>query len=289
MLLHRYAWRIILMERNTVVSESTSSASKVILATLVLAIAVLSYFLFSQDNHQPIELSEEAQASFLGNEDPKTNGNQNSQSGETLVETNYPEAETTELELTLLGVVASNIETEASATIQSRLQVRTYFIEDQIAYTNAIIKEISNDRVVLDNNGEIEVLLLQGTDTTQTNLRPIDNSEKLTQAAADPSIGNRPKQLDHIIRLSSNDSVDQIEQYTVSPGLNPKLFKAARFKPGDVLQKVNGIDASTEEGLEQIQQLIPNAQTLVFSVLRGGRTIDLYLDIPSEGLQLKKD
>ncbi|TRY31231.1 type II secretion system protein GspC [Aliiglaciecola sp. M165] len=279
------------IKRIFIVSDNAGSASKIILATLVLAIAVLSYFLFSQNEHQPIELSDEAKSSFLDDSDEPLSAAEIAHSTDTLPESNYPNAEPTKLELTLLGVVASNIETESSATIQSRLQVRTYFIEDQIAYTNAIIKEIRNDRVVLDNDGKIEVLRLQGTKTSEGDISTNNETRETTEQdqSLEQAIGNRPKELEHIVRLVPVDENNSSQGYSVVPGLNPKLFRAARFQPGDVLQTVNGIDVNTEEGLEQIQQLIPNAMTLVFSVLRGGRTINLYLDIPSEGLNIKKN
>ena len=50
---------------------------------------------------------------------------------------------------------------------------------------------------------------------------------------------------------------------------------------------MNGEDVNSQEGLQSIQSLLPTAQTLIFEVLRGGKRVKLYLDIPSEGLKIK--
>jgi general secretion pathway protein C len=273
--------------------------SKTTLGILVIALGVLGYLLFIKPTHEPIELSQELQDSFLQDDAGAALWELNRDDLQSsTAEVDLQGLEKTPLDLQLLGVVASDVKEEGSATIQSRLQIQTYFIEDQIAYTKARLVEIRNDRVILDNEGQVQVLLLQGTPTSnlgyikggnatakQGENTPLSDSPE----ALAKRIGNRPKLLDHIVSTQPYTTNDGYRGLLISPGQNPKLFKSARFKEDDVLQQVNGHDVTTDEGLEAIQTLIPNAQTLVFSVLRGGRVIKLYLDIPSEGLTLKKN
>ncbi|MDO6710037.1 type II secretion system protein N [Aliiglaciecola sp. 2_MG-2023] len=278
--------------------SNSNSNSKIILAILFIAIAVLCYVMFAPPAHEPIELSEEVKKELLN--ETGDIGMQQQQHPQHL----QPEEQEIDLEgippspldISLIGVVASDMDTEASATIQSRLQIRTYFIDDQIAYTNAVIQEIRNDRVILLNEGQRQVLLLRGTassDEDKGNTNTNSNSSNgYDQNSNDDdiakSIGNRPKLLEHIIHISPFDQNDLSAGFNVSPGMNPKLYKSANFKQGDILQKINGNDITTEEGLEAVQTLLPTAQTLVFSVLRGGQVISLYLDIPSENLSIQK-
>ncbi|GAA0856106.1 DUF2138 family protein [Aliiglaciecola litoralis] len=276
-------------------SQGLNRSSKTIISILVLAIAILSYVVFVNPSHDPITLSEEAESSLLDDDANAALWEQNREGLQgTQENVDLEGLEQTPLDLTLLGLVASDTQSEASATIQSRLQVRTYYVNDQIAYTKATLVEIRNDRVILLNNGSKEVLLLQGTKSSDHNyaIDPKDSDGENYTIVDDPEglakkIGNRPKLLEHVISTQPHTANDGTLGMLVSPGQNPKLYKAARFKEGDVLQKVNGHDVTTDEGLEAIQTLIPNAQTLVFSVLRGGRVISLYLDIPSEGLKVK--
>jgi type II secretory pathway component PulC len=74
----------------------------------------------------------------------------------------------------------------------------------------------------------------------------------------------------------------------IYPGLNPALFAQAGFQPDDVLKTINGKSVTIESELEEIKQEFVNADTLVFEVMRKGRIITLYMDIPSESLTLKR-
>ncbi|WP_040522444.1 type II secretion system protein GspC [Aliiglaciecola lipolytica] len=278
--------------------SNKNNNNKTILGLLIIAIAVLSYFMFSTPNHDPVELSEEVK-NELFDESDEVNFEQQNPSQQSTNNNSKIDLEgltSTPLDISLIGVVASNDESEASATIQSRLQIRTYFIDDQIAYTNAIILEIRNDRVILSNDGERQVLLLRGT-ASSDDTKHLDNRSPNQERGYDQhssaediakSIGNRPKLLEHIINISPIVQNNITAGFEVFPGMNPKLYKAAEFKAGDILQKINGNDITTEEGMEAVQQLIPTAQTLMFSVLRGGKVINLYLDIPSDNLSIRK-
>ncbi|MFA3789539.1 type II secretion system protein N [Aliiglaciecola sp. SL4] len=285
----------------TITSHSrvvSMSNSKFILSFLFIAIAALCYIMFGSSNHQPVELSDEVKGELLktseqlAEQQPNTPNDQDGVS-----EVDLEGLPPSSLNISLIGVVASDVDMEASATIESRLQVRTYFIDDQIAYTNAVIQEIKNDRVILLNEGQRQVLLLRGTTSGDNNSATANATNNLTEDYDNNtnnldtarSIGNRPKRLEHIITISPFDNNDISAGFNVLPGMNPKLYRSAKFKPGDVLQKINGNDITTEEGLEAVQTLLPTAQTLMFSVLRGGQVISLYLDIPSENLSIQRN
>lgn len=190
-------------------------------------------------------------------------------------------------DLTLIGVVSSDDQTLSSATIKSNIQIQQYFLGDQIAYTQATLSAIFPDRVVLSLAGNDYILFLEQSAEKTISALPHENQTNNTTSKPRSNaeeIGNRPKRLDHIVTLSPVN--DGGTGFRVAPGLNPDLFKAARFQPGDILQKINGKDLSDPEQYRQVLQMVPNAQALAFTVLRAGRQITLYLDIPSKGLKI---
>lgn len=187
--------------------------------------------------------------------------------------------------LTLLAVVVANPAENSSAVIQFNLVSGNYSIGDSIRNTTVVLEDVSNDNVTVKLDGIRYMLNLQGGEASPYSLSSndsnLDDSEKTLTAK---EIGNRPKQLDHIIAISPENN-----DYSVRPGLNPALFKAAKFKPGDILKSINGKDVTNPEELAQANALIATAQTLKFEVFRGGQTVTLYLDIPSKNLSFSSD
>lgn len=269
--------------------------TKVILTILVLLIAGLSSYMFVI-KPEPVELTEDGTADKLHQRNQPGTEQQTDLAAQ---QTPNPETgssleglQVTPLDLILLGVVASDNVNEASATINSNQQIRTYFINDQIAYTNATLLEVRNDRAILLNAGQKQVLLLQGTRVTE-DLAARSNVQTSQQerntggtGLTAEEIGNRPSALEHIVTTAPFYDNGTQTGWLVSPGINPKLFGSAKFKEGDVLQKINGLDLTDPQQLTQAKKMIQTVDTLVFSVLRGGRVISLYLDIPAKGLQI---
>ena len=183
--------------------------------------------------------------------------------------------------LTLLAVVVANPSENSSAVIQFNSTSGNYSIGEMINATGVLLEEVFVDSVTVSLEGKEYQLSLKGGDAdayVQPNNSYINENETPMTAK---EIGNRPKQLDHIIVISPENN-----NYTVVPGINPALFKAAKFKAGDILKTINGKDVTDPEELEQANALITTAQTLEFVVLRGGQFVTLYLDIPSKNLSI---
>ena len=188
------------------------------------------------------------------------------------------------LDLTLLAAIVAKPINLSSAIIQSKASAETYNLSDKINQTDVTIAAIYSNYVVLAiNNQEYELRLSAAVDTNNkyASYQREDPEQEAHDNKRAKEIGNRPKELEHIIVITPES-----EGYYVTPGINPDLFRAARFKEGDVLQSINGKDVNIPEELEQAKALIATAETLAFSVLRGGVLITLYLDIPAESLSI---
>jgi len=183
--------------------------------------------------------------------------------------------------LTLLAVVVAIPTENSSAVIQFKSSSDNYVIGETINNTEVLLEQVLADYVTVALDGNEYMLTLKGgkADTyLQSSHRFIKENVKPLTAK---EIGNRPKQLDHIISILPENN-----DYTVAPGIIPALYKAAKFKPGDILQTINDKNVNDPEELAQANALISTAQTLEFIVLRGGQTVTLYLDIPSENLSI---
>lgn len=100
-------------------------------------------------------------------------------------------------------------------------------------------------------------------------------------------ISSRPRIIEHLVYLTATPYI--ADGKIVSPGLNPALFEQAGFKVDDVLKTINGKSVTVESEFDAIKKQLKTAQTLTFLVMRKGRLVTLYLDIPSETLELIRD
>ncbi len=251
---------------------------------LVVVIAYIGYDFFIGEDQNP-EKAPNTQSKVTPQTQPQKSLNQKLPSSDELPQKSSILHEQLK-EVRLLGLVASNEGNQASATIESGIHTQTYYLGEQIAYTTAILTKVMNDRVTLTIADEDYVILLVGSPASQGQSDQTAKSDPIREAelAIAREIGTRPKKLEHIVTLTNQAN----NGYQVLPGLNPNLFRSAGFKEGDVLEKVNGHELSDPAQFEQVVALIPKAETLIFTVLRGGRYVTLYLDIPSEELKISR-
>ena len=91
------------------------------------------------------------------------------------------DAPVTRLNLTLTGVVASSTKDQGAAIIENRNQQQTYGIGEKIEGTNASLKEVYADRVIIKNGPVNETLMLDGVEynknTKQPRLAPATQSQ----------------------------------------------------------------------------------------------------------------
>lgn len=214
------------------------------------------------------------------------------------------DAPETRLNLSLNGVVSSTNKSVAIAIIENRGQQSTYGIEEKIEGTNAILKEVYADRVIIKNGPRRETLMLDGVDfntgseaaslskaVINKNKSPQGQAAKRTTlprevADATRELQSRPSEFSDYIAISPYRQDGRLEGYRISPGKKPKLFKAAGFKAGDVVVEINGLDLTDPQQSLEAMNSLRSAQSLQLTVNRGDETLTLYLDFPSAGLNI---
>lgn len=190
------------------------------------------------------------------------------------------------LALTVTGISYTNEPELRIAIIEYASEKHEYRIADVIAGTAATIKDILPESVMVEYNGKLTEYRLSyssSTDSTVTIKAP--TTAIITPPTEQSEIGNRPRELNHIVAVPEGYTPGS--RLFAAPGLNPKLFKSAGLQEGDEILSINDLDFSLAELFDDIQDEIKSAHTLKFEVLRGGRKVIIYLDIPSETPKIK--
>ncbi len=197
----------------------------------------------------------------------------------------------TRLKLILVGAVSSSKPEKSLAIIANRGTQATYGIGEQIEGTQAKLINVFADRVIIDNAGRDETVMLAGVDykkTTQqqnspsgnTSLRPeqeTDISEQI-QAIRD-EIQQDSQQVFQYIGLSQAKVDDRVVGYKVRPGKKRELFDAVGLKNGDIAIALNGEDLTDPAVMGKIVTTISEMTELNLTVERNGQIHEIYIEL----------
>ncbi|CAE6882787.1 general secretion pathway protein [Vibrio sp. B1REV9] len=199
------------------------------------------------------------------------------------------DAPKTRLNLTLVGAVASSNVKTSLAVIANRGKQATYGIGEEIEGTRATLKAVLVDRVIIDNQGRDETLMLQGIEYKKLSespqaarpvAKPSDNAavgDKLEQIREE--IAQDPQSVFKYINISPVKKDGGIAGYRVSPGRDASLFNDVGLKAGDIAVQLNGIDLSDPSSSVQLMQVMNDPQELNLTVERDGQQYDIYIQL----------
>ena len=173
------------------------------------------------------------------------------------------------------------------ALVQYRGELIEYKENAYLLETDMQLKRVNNKSIDVEYNNTLFTVALTPPNLLAPDYRSPDKSRALMLEMTPKEIGTRPRILEHLFILTTTPYI--ADGKLVNPGLNPALFSQAGFQEDDVLKTVNGKSVTIEEDIEAIKEELKTAQTLKFEVMRKGRIITLYLDIPSEALKLSID
>lgn len=210
----------------------------------------------------------------------------------------------TQLNVRLLGVTASNVPERSAAIIEKDRRQEVYVIGDKITGTQVSIEEIYADRVILNNNGALETLELEGIGELSEGLSLTLENQQRAQVEQDDDAPMSDEQLRRVsdaqqayrelrrsgesaalldyIRISPAMSGDGLQGYRLSPGKYPELFTEAGFKAGDIAVAINGQDLTDVSSAQVAIGELRNARQIIVTVLRDEEYLDLELAVPSE-------
>ncbi|WP_417663685.1 type II secretion system protein GspC [Pseudidiomarina donghaiensis] len=220
----------------------------------------------------------------------------------------------TSLNIRLLGVSASNVPERSAAIIERSGQQEVYVVGEKLNGTQVVIQEIYADRVILDNNGRLETLELEGigelseglsltmansrgsgsgsgSDAVSRSARAVDaggsgsgssdsngaGSEVLENAS--PEVREVADNLLQHVKITPVRSGNGLAGYRLSPGANPELFNKAGFRDGDLAVAINGEDLTRVSTAMKLMRELGSMTEATITVERNNQYTDLRLDI----------
>jgi general secretion pathway protein C len=206
------------------------------------------------------------------------------------------DAPETRLNLTLTGVVATNVPSVAAAIIENRGMQNTYGIDDEIDGTNATLYQVYADRVIIQNGPSRETLMLDGVEysTERQTYQPpeqiVSSGEEITaeqQISLSPEVARSTRELQRspagftdFITITPHTQDGQLAGYRISAGKKPNLFKGAGFVAGDIVIEINGLDLTDPQQALEAMSALREADSLQLTINRGEELLTLYLDFP---------
>jgi general secretion pathway protein C len=201
------------------------------------------------------------------------------------VVTNAPE---TRLSLTLKGIVSNTAGQSALALIaEGKGMEKVYKIGMTIA-NQAKIHAINPDHVVLDRNGNLEILKLPKNEVDANSItnrsssrgvgafsskRNLDTSQRVSTTKYGEireKLLSNPQEVMKMARVRPVMKSGRMTGYRVDPGSDPKLFSEVGLVAGDVVTTVNGVSVTNPAEMGNVLNQLTTASQIEVTILRNG-------------------
>lgn len=202
------------------------------------------------------------------------------------------EAPDTQLDLTLLGILAATAERGSRALINaSNGEEKPYAIGDDIV-RSVTLQAIFPDRVILSRNGRLETLRLDKNAPPRP-LRSQPSPSEAGDYGAEDDYSDQnaslladvreelladPSRASDYIRVQPASSGGQLRGYRIYPGRNREVFTSAGLRPGDLVTQVNGIQLNDANTALQMLGQLSSADSLTVVIERGGQVQTLNVN-----------
>ena len=205
-------------------------------------------------------------------------------------------ASETRLNLKLQGIVASSDAEAARAIIESQRKQAQYGVGDKLPVAGKVtVAKILADRVVLDNGGKYELLIL--FDKSAISSKPLQAATVEPPSRRLDRRGNRevtemaqayrqrlytnPQSLSDVVKIAAVRQDGQLRGYRVSAGKDRKQFENMGFQANDIVTGVNGIELTDPGKAMELYRIMRNAGEASFNVLRGDQELTLVVGLQS--------
>lgn len=214
----------------------------------------------------------------------------------------------TQLNLILVGVVASNEDAGARAIIAANGRQDVYAPGAELPVGRAVtLARVLDRRVILDNNGRLESLWLDqdgagrrtGSSNGNANYVPPERSwsgdmepaivdTEMAPNASENSSGvadASPAEIDlpadvsssisDVVAMSIHREGGQIVGYRIRPGRNAEQFTALGLQANDIVTAVNGVPLNNPGKIMEIYRNMSNATSANLEIKRGESTLSI--------------
>lgn len=179
----------------------------------------------------------------------------------------------TQLNAQLNGVLASSDPAKSIAIIAMSGIQNSYGVGDMIDGTQARIRQVYPDRVIIERDGRDETLMLDGEEygkpLPQTNAAPLGSLR--SELMADPG------KITDYLNISPVQVDGRMTGYRLNPGSNPEFFNQSGLQANDLAISINGLDLRDNMQAMQAMQQMAGATELTVTVERQGEQFDIYV------------
>ncbi|MCF5883758.1 GspC family type II secretion system variant ExeC [Aeromonas veronii] len=217
----------------------------------------------SGQSNPRLELGEVSRLALFGKAIPKAQA-------KAAVAANAPR---TQLNAQLNGVLASSDPAKSIAIIAMSGIQNSYGVGDMIDGTQARIRQVYPDRVIIERDGRDETLMLDGEEygkpLPQTNTAPLGSLR--SELMADPG------KITDYLNISPVQVDGRMTGYRLNPGSNPEFFNQSGLQANDLAISINGLDLRDNMQAMQAMQQIAGATEMTVTVERQGEQFDIYV------------
>lgn len=179
----------------------------------------------------------------------------------------------TKLNISLTGLLASTDPGRSIAIIAQGSNQASYLIGDKIDGTPARLRAVLPDRIIIDNQGRDETLMLDAESATAP--RSTMPSAPMGQqggslAALRDDINSNPAELLDYITISPVREENVLKGYRLNPGRKPELFGSLGLQPNDLALNINGYDLRDPAQAMQAMQQMKEVGQLEMTIERDG-------------------
>lgn len=210
-----------------------------------------------------LELDEVSRLALFGKAIPKAQA-------KAAVAANAPR---TQLNAQLNGVLASSDPSKSIAIIAMSGIQNSYGIGDMIDGTQARIRQVYPDRVIIERDGRDETLMLDGEEygkpLPQTNSAPLGSLR--SELMADPG------KITDYLNISPVQVDGRMTGYRLNPGPHPEFFNQSGLQANDLAISINGLDLRDNMQAMQAMQQLAGATEMTVTVERQGEQFDVYV------------
>ncbi|POG17639.1 GspC family type II secretion system variant ExeC [Aeromonas veronii] len=214
-------------------------------------------------NNPRLELGEVSRLALFGKAIPKAQA-------KAAVAANAPR---TQLNAQLNGVLASSDPAKSIAIIAMSGIQNSYGVGDMIDGTQARIRQVYPDRVIIERDGRDETLMLDGEEygkqLPQTNAASLGSLH--SELMADPG------KITDYLNISPVQVDGRMTGYRLNPGSNPEFFNQSGLQANDLAISINGLDLRDNMQAMQAMQQMAGATEMTVTVERQGEQFDIYV------------
>ena len=180
-----------------------------------------------------------------------------------------------------------------------------YAVEDKLPISGrVIVAKVMPDRVVIDNRGTYELLILyedsalspQLVAPIAKSLQKAEGEQKNVDMRGDirttalargyrQQLYKNPESLAELVRISAVRDGGVLRGYRIAPGSDNAQFSQLGFKTGDLVTGVNGIALSDPGNTVRLYQLMRSAREAVFDLERGEELLSITVSLDDTNIE----